>query len=404
MTLRARIQTAARRGATAPAPLLAVLGYSMMLLLLGHPVCGASEGRPDYATAPYTIRELPFSGLADFSPDTSRMVFVEGGALKIFDIGSWGDIGTIMPPETQATMPTWTNNGRIFFHSQFEDPIQQQWPTQLMPLWVVDEDGGGLQRVDYPPGLPDSGPGRNWVPGVGISPDGATAVTWSRLEIGSWDMWRMDVTYEDDVVRLANPRKAISSPHFNELKEFTTDGKKVVFASTRGSGSGDRSVNADLFTYDLATEKIVRHTFAYTWEEQGDLLSGDGGPGDALAFNSDRSHPAPYQIWYQLPVPNDVDWAMIAMALIPLNTGTTHELFVAGPQGDHAWVRQLTFYYDHAEGFVPGRPKWSPDGRRILFRRIPNQAGGHLTLNPGDPSGVTARPEVRMMLVTFVAD
>ncbi len=123
------------------------------------------------------------------------------------------------------------------------------------------------------------------------------------------------------------------------------------------------------------------------------MLRGDGSPGDAITFISDRDTPNPYHTYYVIPAPNNFDWATVALAEAPLNTWTSHELFVAGPDGDRGWMRRLTYDVHGASlGWVARGPNWSPDGHRIAFTQ---QRAPEFNYNSASP------PPRRVMLLTF---
>lgn len=201
-------------------------------------------------------------------------------------------------------------------------------------------------------------------------------VVMPRIEPGSWDVHALDIDHaENGEPTLANHRILTSSFAFIEPKGFSQDSRNVVIASSKGSGSGDKSLNADFFSFDLAGNELRRYTWAPTWEEDSDLLRGDGLEGDAAVFISDRDTPNPLQADYSVPAPNDADWIAVASAVVPLAAWTSHELFVAGPEGDRGWIRRLTFDYDK-DGWVARNPSWSPDGRRVLFLQKADQGRG----------------------------
>lgn len=345
----------------------------------------------DYARAPYTIQRLPFVGLGTFSPDGQRAIVSQGAdELRVFDLEAWRFVETFpLPPGTRPLVPDWTAAGKILFSArrQFSDPVQANvyGPSVPLPLYSLDEDGTGLRPLPYPAEVPAAPPGRWWsVPRV--SPDGRT-VMMSRIEVGRWDIWRLDVRYDaDGTPSLENPRIALSLPQYGEVKDFTEDGRKAVIASSRGEGSGDKSLNSDVFLLDLATGELERLTHAPTWDEDADVFEG------AVTFISDRDTPNPEQFYYWVPAPNDADSVAVAAALLPLNTWTSHELFVAGPDGDRGWVRRLTFDYQ-TSGWVSRSPLWSPDGRRIAFLQQADQ--GRAGWNTFDPTAW------RAMLLTF---
>jgi len=357
---------------------------------------------PNYENDPYTTKKLPFSGHASFSPDGKAIIFVDTeGIVKVFDIDTWEVVSHLTDP-IKAQWPVWTDNDKIFFHKSQDDPSNPNRTTLLrtepQELWVVNADGTDLQELAYPPSIPTSlsTPGLYWEPMVKVSPDGSKIVL-ARVEIGAWKILSMNIRYENDTVSLDEPRVIVSTQHFNEPKEFTTDAKKLVFASTRGGdypdGEEDRwLLNSDVFTLEFESGDIHRYTQTRTWDEESDVRWGDNRPGDAVVFISDRDTPNPLQFYYSSPFTNESDWLLVALTVIPIYLWTSHELFLSGPEGDRGWVRRVTFDYD-IDGWVARRPAWSPDGRRILFYQRADQ--GRAEHNFFDPLSW------RLMLLTF---
>lgn len=400
---------------------LAIIGILVALPLVAQATEPVSC---DYRHSDFTVKVLPvpvtIQSEGRFSPDGTQLALANANEILIFDIPSWKIVRTIPgPTEDDVRATTWTQNGKIFF-STLPAGSNALVRPQPIPLWVVDEDGTGLQSVEYSPeipegDLPSSSYGNYWAPprisngGTMVSLQriqpldrdvpGDTLPPLERLKPGSWEVWLMDVAYDDGDVRLQNARVVLSDPYFTEVKNFTKDDQRIVIPSTRGEDGDRKSLNPDVFTYDLTTEAVRRYTHSPTWEEDSDVLFGDGREGDAATFISDRDNPTPYHLSYSIPLPNNADWILVAEGLLPLATWTSHELYVTGPGGDRDWARRLTYNYV-LDNRTARNPVWSPDGRRIAFldvqaRKLPllDQPAGPF---PGPPP-----KDVRRLLVTF---
>ncbi|MGH7319612.1 MAG: hypothetical protein ACRELA_08300, partial [Candidatus Rokuibacteriota bacterium] len=342
----------------------------------------ASAASCDYPTATYTVEPLPFqmdqSTKEYFSPDSTRIVFAEAGEVKIFDIPSWSITATLTNP-MGARWPSWTAAGEIFFEGPSPPPGDNALkpPSDPIPVYVMNDDGSELASVDTS-ALPAGDPTRSYRAGNNgyfkVSPDGSKVSfnygpnSLSTDPHNSFWFYVAAVVHEPDgSVRFADPERLISdTTYWSEAKAWSGDGSKIVFASTRGQEGDRRLLNSDAFALDVASGEMIRLTHAPTWEEAADVLRGDLGPGDAVTFISDRDTPQPEQVGYGLGdrVPNDMDWALVATAAVPLATWTSHEIFVSGPEGDRGWIRRLTFEYDES-GANSRAPKWSPDGTKI---------------------------------------
>jgi Tol biopolymer transport system component len=348
----------------------------------------ARAARCDYASAPYTIRQLPWqpdqqSTKDYFSPNSRRMVFADGGQVKIFDIRAWKVAATLTPP-MGARWPSWTSAGRIFFEgpstSGGDNPLKP--PPDPPPVYVMDQDGSSRVAVDTS-ALPQGDGSRGYRAGGNgyfkISPDGSrVAFNYGPNSVStdphnSFWFYVANVDYEPDgSVRFADPvRLSADTSYWSEAKAWSGDSSTIVFASTRGEEGDRRALNSDVYAMDLATGEITRMTHSPAWDEDGAILRGDLGPRDAVAFISDRDTPQPEQAQYGVSdhLPNDADWALVATAAVPLATWTSHEIFVAGPLGDRGWTRRLTFDYD-TSGRSARAPVWSPDGTMIGFGQV----------------------------------
>jgi hypothetical protein len=341
-----------------------VAGVAACCLALATP--GAASAACDYANAPYTIREFPvfFGGTnqENWSPDGTKIVFDDAGQIKLFDLDLWQVSGTLTPP-MNANAPTWTENGKIFFEV---DQGQSYPPGRTAPpqIWVMNENGSDLQVVDYPPGLPAYPPNqyRNGAGSFRISRDGKYFVFNAVVALDHWKVIVMNVNYEESgAVSLDTLRVLADEPNFNEVKGIAPD-DRIQVASTRG---GPDSGNSDLWLLSLDGQ-WERLTTSTAWDEIFDVNQ-DG----AIAFMSDRDTSAYYQqYWASGALPRQADSVVLVGGAAALAGGTAHELYVAGPQGDHGWVRRLTFDFETSGRHV-GQPKWNPDATKIRFTHNP---------------------------------
>ena len=135
-------------------------------------------------------------------------------------------------------------------------------------------------------------------------------------------------------------------PDLDDQAVISPDGRQVAFVSTRGSHS------ANIWTLDLATRKLRNLTGGETLPAAPANLKGAFRPawspdGRLIAFTSDRHYPfRPHQ----LPAPG---WEHL------------QELSIYVMQADGTGLRRLT-----SAGMTTGSPRWSPDGRRLVFYEL----------------------------------
>lgn len=327
---------------------------------------GAVQAACDYATAPYTIRQFPVffggSNQEDWSPAGTKIVFDEAGQIRLFDLNLW-QVTDTLTPAMNANAPTWTENGKIFFAV---DQGQSYPPGRTAPpqIWVMNADGSDLQLVEYPPGLPAYPPNqyRNGAGSFRVSRDGKYFVFDAVVALDHWKVIVMDVIYEEDgAVRLANLRALADEPNFNEVKGFAPD-DRIQVGSTRGA---PETGNSDLWLLSLDGE-WQRLTTSTAWDEIFDVNE-EG----VIAFMSDRDTSAYYQqYWATGALPRQADSVILVGGAAAIAGGLAHELYVAGPEGDHGWVRRLTFDFEKNGRYV-AHPKWNPDGTKIRFTHQP---------------------------------
>lgn len=361
------------------------------------PVMG--EDCPNYITGEYTTRDLPFGQTYRFGPNSDQIVLSHGSELVIFDLERW-ETDRVVVENSRPNFPAWSDKGQIFFHYTPEEPSPTAGYIVDVPwdLWMVREDGSDLQKIEYPEslaGVPGSNNVMYWEPFLRFSPDGETAIL-TRIRPGEWSFIAMDVIDNGDTVTLGEPRVVLATEHFNEAKDFSTDGSKLIYASSRGGefeGSTEddqQALNLDVYTLDLATGETTRYTRDPSWDEESDITLGDGGPCDVIAFMSDRDNPNPMQAMYLNPLPNDYDWLLVAELLLPIYLWTSFDLYIAGPEGDRGWVRRLTAQYPE-NGHIVLRPTWSPDNRKIMYvNGCPSRLNNYLIQN-SDECNTTLR-------------
>lgn len=333
---------------------------------LAFALADAAWAACDYATAPYTIREFPVSfegsNQENWSPEGTKIVFEDAGEIKIFDLNQWAVTGSLTPA-MNASAPTWTDDGKIFFQVL---QGQSYPPGRTAPpqIWVMNDDGSDLRLVEYPPDLPAYPPNqyRNGAGSFRVSRDGRYFAFNAVVALDHWKVIVMDVNYEQNgVVRLANLRVLADEANFNEVKGFAPDGRLQV-ASTRAE---TETGNVDLWLLSLDGQ-WQRLTSSTAWDEIFDVNS-DG----AIAFDSDRDTSAYYQqYWATGMLPRQADSVILVAGAAVLAGGRAHELYVAGPEGDHGWVRRVTFDFEK-NGRIVGHMKWNPDGTKIRFTHLP---------------------------------
>src|SRR5579864_166606 len=181
-------------------------------------------------------------------------------------------------------------------------------------LFVANADGSGERKL-----LPNPGFDYN----ASFSPDGKWIVFTSERS-GSSDIYRVRVD-GSGLERLTD------DPAYDDQAAFSPDGRQVAFVSSRGSGSND------IWVLDLTTHKSRNLTDA----PGGDYRPSWSPDGKWIAFSSDRNTKIQYAAgrWEEL-----------------------HPLSLYVIRADGTGLRRLT-----PEGRVAGSPKWSPDGKRIVF-------------------------------------
>ena len=206
--------------------------------------------------------------------------------------------------------------------------LDRIYVDQYMPLrselMMADADGSNPRKL-----LPGTEIDYN----ASFSHDGEWVVFTSDRS-GSADIYRVRVDGRD-LERLTD------SPAFDDQAVLSPDDRFVVFVSSRGDGS------TDIYLLDLASREIRNLTDA----TGGDFRPSWSPDGQTIAFSSDR------------------------------DTGFPHQGF-PGPAGNWEHVQAADVYVINLDGtglrkvtmdsqMMAGSPKWSADGRTIVFYEMP---------------------------------
>jgi Tol biopolymer transport system component len=204
-------------------------------------------------------------------------------------------------------------------------------PSQLT-LYTANADGSGERPLFAASGFDYN---------ASFSPDGQWIVfTSERTGSGQADLYRV---HPDG----SGLERLTDDPDLDDQAVVSPDGNQVAFVSTRGART------ANIWILDLKTRRARNLTAARTVQGEAGKLNGFFRPawspdGKWIAFSSDRNFPfRPHAE----PAP-----------------GWEHpqELSIYVIQSDGEGFRRLT-----AAGVTAGSPKWSPDGRRIVFYELP---------------------------------
>ncbi|MBI4886150.1 MAG: PD40 domain-containing protein [Acidobacteria bacterium] len=200
-----------------------------------------------------------------------------------------------------------------------------------MVLYVAAADGSGERPL-----FPTSGFDYN----ASFSPDGAWIVfTSERAGSGQADLYRV---HPDG----SGLERLTDDPDLDDEAAIAPDGRHLAFVSTRGSHT------ADIWTLDLTTHALRNLTGGQALPAAPANLKGAFRPswspdGTRIAFTSDRHYAfRPHK----LPTPG---WEHL------------QELSIYVMQADGTGLRRVT-----AAGVTTGSPRWSPDGRRLVFYEL----------------------------------
>lgn len=193
-----------------------------------------------------------------------------------------------------------------------------QWSPTRSELFIADADGANPRKL-----VPGSAIDYN----ASFSEDGQWVVFTSE-RFGSADIFRVRTTGMG-LERLTDDRA------YDDQGALSPDGRSLAFVSTRGDGS------TDIYVLDVQTRKTRNLTNA----AGGDFRPAWSPDGRTIAFTSDRDTRVQMSKgrWEQLHATS---------------------LYVVGADGQN--LRKIAT----GEGQAIGSPKWSPDGRHLVFYEL----------------------------------
>lgn len=200
--------------------------------------------------------------------------------------------------------------------------IWQPIQDYTFSLYLSDRDGNNERPLL-------AGPGSNYNPS--FSSDGRWIVFTSERS-GSADVFRV---HRDG----SGLERLTDSPAFDDQGALSPDGRTLAFVSTREGGT------ANIWLLDLAKRG---HAINLTKNRSGNFRPSWSPDGKWIAFSSDRDTPALRYIR-----PTGPAWELMQ----------TTAIYIVHPDG--SGLRRLTPLNGCA-----GTPKWSHDGRRVLFYEV----------------------------------
>jgi len=186
-------------------------------------------------------------GLPHWSPDASKIAFVEGSSttLCIYDMGS-DKVKGIFHKEGMVPLPGgWTEDGKQVLVALMEMPSRES------TIWTIPLDGSEPTQI--------TGHCEKFYRHLALSPDGSLLV-YACMEGRFLGLYIMRVGEGVSVGEAASLPFAVSTDAHNEGPIWSPDGKRIAFISTR-------SGNADIWVMDLDLDKLGKKLDAATKEQ-----------------------------------------------------------------------------------------------------------------------------------------
>ena len=190
-----------------------------------------AEGGAPITFLPDTIR-IQHGGLPCWSPDASKIAFVESSSLSlcVYHMET-GKLISLFGKEGMVPMPgCWSADGKYVLAALMERPSRKS------TIWKISPDGQEQEQI--------TGHHENFYRHLALSPDGSLLV-YAALEGRYLGLYIMPA---GGGVSLP---LAVTPDAHNEGPNWSPDGKKIAFNSTRGQ-------NADIWVMELDIEQVKK--------------------------------------------------------------------------------------------------------------------------------------------------
>jgi len=179
---------------------------------------------------PDTI-QIVNGGLPCWSPDASQIAFIEGSTLSlcIYDFKT-GNLTSIFSKEGMLPLPgCWSEDGKYVLIALMERQ------TRKSTIWKISSDGKEKKQI--------TGHHENFYRYLALSPDGRLLV-YAALNGRYLGLYIMPAEGGNSIPL------AVTSEGHNEGPNWSLDGKKIAFSSSR-------EWNVDIFIMDLDAEEMI---------------------------------------------------------------------------------------------------------------------------------------------------